>query len=113
MWLFNPYHFTELFKVWKLIGVAKCIICQQDKSKPLKCPLDSLDAGNEAFYSSFLTNVKEFHSIDALPTNIYFGDDINVDDLKSHHVSWHKSCHLKYSASKLARETKIKSSHAE
>ena len=36
----------------------------------------------------------------------------NVDDLKSHHASWHKSCHLKYSV-KLARETKRKSSHAE
>ena len=54
-----------------------------------------------------------FHSIDALPTNIYFGDDINVDDLKSHHASWHKSCHLEYSASKLARATKRKSSYIE
>ena len=39
------------------INWSKCIICQQDKSKPLKCPLDSLGAGNEVFYSSFLTDV--------------------------------------------------------
>ena len=91
----------------------KCIICQQDKSEPLKCPLDSFGTGNEVFYSSFLTIVQEFRSIDALPTNICFGDDINVDDLKSHNASWHKSCHLKYSASKLARAAKRKFSHVE
>ena len=42
-----------------LDGVAKCIICQEDKSETLK---SVLKAGNEAFYSSVLTNVKEFCS---------------------------------------------------
>lgn len=82
------------------INWNKCIICQQDTPEPLKCPLDSLGAGSEAFYSSFLANVEEFRKIDALPTNVYFGDGISVDDLTSHHASWHKSCHLKYSISK-------------
>ena len=87
----------------------KCIICQQDKPEPLKCPLDSLEAGSEAFYSSFLANVEEFRKIDALPTKVHFGDGISVGDLTSYHASWHKSCHLKYSISKLTRATKRKS----
>jgi len=79
------------------INWNKCIICQQDKSEPLKCPLDSLGSGGDEFYSSFLTNVKGFRSINALPTNICFGNDITVEDLIIHRAFWHKSCHLKYS----------------
>ena len=55
------------------INWDKCIICQV---KPdLKCPLDSLKANSEAFYSSFLNNVEEFRRIDSFPTNLHFGID--------------------------------------
>ena len=73
------------------INWNKYIICLQDKSEPLKCPLDSLGGGSEECYSSFLTNVKEFRSINVLPTNICFGNDLDVEDLISHHTFWHKS----------------------
>ena len=42
------------------INWDKCIICQQDKPEPLKCPLASLGADSEGFYLSFLENVEEF-----------------------------------------------------
>ena len=34
------------------IDKSKCIICQQDKCEPLKCPLESFLTGREIFYSS-------------------------------------------------------------
>ena len=86
---------------------SRCIICQQDISEPLKCPLDSRGKGGEAFfYSSFLENVAEFRSIGVLPTNIYFESDVTANDFQRQHASWHKSCHLKYSISKLTRAKK-------
>ena len=88
------------------INWNQCIICQKDKSEPLKCPLDSLGGGSDESYSTFLANVKEFRSISALPTCICFEDNTSVEDLTHHHACWHKSCHLKYSNSKLAAKTK-------
>ena len=57
--------------------------------------------------------MKEFHSINALSTNICFGNDLDVEDLISHHALWHKSCHLKYSGSRLTRTKKRKTDHIE
>jgi len=50
----------------------------------LKYPLANLGADSEVIYSSFLENVEEFCRIDALPTNMYLGDEITDDDLKRH-----------------------------
>ncbi len=74
----------------------KCIICQQDCSEPLKCPLlgpGTSDSKLEA-YKSFLHNVEQFRPIDALPTAILF-DNEGVDSFLADRASWHKSCHLK------------------
>ncbi len=86
---------------------SRCVICQQKSAEPLKCPLESLRTGGETFYSSFLENVEVFRSIKALPTDIYF----TADDFKQHHASWHKSCHLKYSNSKLKKAQKRKATN--
>ena len=45
-------------------------------------------------------NVAELCSIGALPADI-FQKILTADDLLVHCASWHKSCHLKYSISKL------------
>ena len=90
------------------INWIQCIICQQDKFEPLKCPLDSFEGGSQQCYSTFLANAKEFQSISALPTSICFGNDTLVEDLINRHACWHKSCHLKYSSSKLAKTKKRK-----
>ncbi len=91
----------------------ECIICQQRTSEPLKCPLDSFRQVGGSFYSSFLENVEEFRSIGALPTTIFLGSDFTADDLLAHRASWHKSCRLKYSISKLTRAKKRKADCAE
>jgi len=88
-----------------------CIICQQDTSKPLKCPMQSPGASYAKIidvYEAFLTNVKAFQDANALSTNIYFQNDQSAADFATHNAPWHKSCHLKYNSSKLAKAKKRK-----
>lgn len=82
-----------------------CVICQQDTAEPLKCPLQSpgTSVNKTDPYVSFLTNVEEFQAIDALPVRLCFGSDQTADNFASHSASWHKSCHLKFNNSKLAK----------
>uniref|UniRef100_UPI00358EABF1 uncharacterized protein n=1 Tax=Myxine glutinosa TaxID=7769 RepID=UPI00358EABF1 len=89
-----------------------CVICQRDTAEPLKCPLQSPGTSGDKTdaYTSFLTNVEQFRAIGALPAELYFGSDETVDNFASHSASWHKSCHLKFNNSKLAR-AKTKREH--
>lgn len=78
--------------------------CQKDTSEPLKCPLDSHDPGGKTdVYSS---NVQQFRDINALPTSICFGSDVTASNFEMNSASWHKSCHLKFNNTKLARAKK-------
>ena len=91
----------------------QCVICQQDKPEPLKCPMQgpTNSCVKIDVYSSFLANLKEFRDLDALPTSICFGDNVSAADLLTHRASWHKSCHLKYNNSKLTKARKRKAKH--
>ena len=84
----------------------RCIICQQDTSEPLKYPMQSPGDKVVDVYESFLSNVREFQDISALSTNIFSKNDQSAADFATHHASWHKSCHLKYNNSKLAKAKK-------
>lgn len=71
---------------------SQCIICQEEISEPLKCPLESHDpSGKIDAYTSFLANVEQFREMGALPTSICFGSDITAADFETHSVSWHIS----------------------
>ena len=86
---------------------SQCIICQEEISEPLKCPLESHDpSGKIDAYTSFLANVEQFREMGAHPTSICFGSDITAADFETHSASWHKSCCLKYNNSKLATAKK-------
>ena len=81
------------------INWSLCIICQEfeNTQKALKCPLlcPGLSRGDKGVaYKWFLANVKSFRDIDALPTKLYFGNDMSADGLLAHCASWHKSCHF-------------------
>ena len=86
----------------------RCVICQHDTAEPLKCPLKSprTSVDKACAYTSFLTNVEQFRNIGALPVKLYFGSDETVENFVSHSASWHKSCHLKFNNSKLAKTNK-------
>ena len=56
----------------------RCIICQKVTSESLKCPINSLGSTTDAKKNvcrSFLENVSDFKSLDALPINLPFGCD--------------------------------------
>ena len=86
-----------------------CVICQQDTAEPLKCLLQSCGTSRDnaaATYTTFLVNVQQFRAIGALPFALDFCSDAIADNCVAHSASWHKSCHLKFSNSKLARAQK-------
>lgn len=80
-----------------------CIICQKATCEELRCPSRSHGATLDvkSIYSLFLQNASDFSDIDALPTNLSLPQDIDVDVLVKKEASWHKSCHLQFSTSKL------------
>lgn len=82
---------------------SRCIICQKTTAEDLRCPLrasgDKVDP--RVVYSSFLKNVLEFNTVDALPVPLSLPLDIDEDVLIEKEASWHKSCHLQFSTSKL------------
>ena len=54
-------------------------------------------------YTAFLQNVKQFKELDALPVNLEFGPEVTAELFAESRESWHKSCHLEFSNSKLER----------
>ena len=82
-----------------------CIICQKNTTEPLKCPLHNPIASGDQTgpYESFLTNVGQSETINALPTPVFFEPDESAQSFTMHSVSWHKYCYLKYNSSKLAK----------
>ena len=83
-----------------------CLICQQNTSEPLKCPLNAHRSGEKSeAYSSFLINVSTFRGMGTLPIQLAFGEDMTVGELVRNRGEWHKSCHLKFNRGKLERAT--------
>lgn len=87
------------------IDWEKCVICQDTTKESLKCPLKSngTPEANRQTYASFLENVRSFRQLNALPVDIHFGEDVDVECLCRNNGSWHKTCHLKFSASKVKK----------
>ena len=85
-----------------------CIICQENTMEPLKCPLHNPIARGDQTgpYELFLANVGQFRAFNVLPTHIFFEADESAASFAMHNASWHKSCHLKYNNSKLAKAKK-------
>lgn len=94
---------------------SKCIICQKVLKEDLRCPLKACGANYDprSVYTLFLNNVSEFNSIDALPASISIPTDASVDVLIENKASWHKSCHLQFSTSKLKKTLERKARKTE
>ena len=84
-----------------------CIICQESKKEPLKCPLNAHGTGNKSkAYETILTSVSEFRELNKLPVAVVFGEDMDTNQLTTNQAKWHKSCYLKFNDSKLQRARK-------
>ena len=82
---------------------SRCIICQKSTSEELRCPLGASGdrADPKAVYTSFLCSVFEFNALEPLPIPVSMPLDIDAEVLIENEASWHKSCHLQFSTSKL------------
>ena len=82
---------------------SHCIRRQKATDKELRCPLRSHGATLDirSVYSAFFQKLQRFLALDALPTNLSLPLDISVDVLVDKEASWHKSCDLQFSTSKL------------
>ena len=78
-----------------------CIICLKGSGN-LRCPADSLQKNGQEIYGSFLTAVKQFKDLGALPVQVDFKDG-TPGKFMENKAKWHKSCHLKFALSKLER----------
>lgn len=81
-----------------------CIVCQQQTPEALKCPLKAEGAGDKS--EAFLANMKGFKDLNQLPVTLKLEQHIDVDQLVKNQAKWHKSCHMKFSMSKLQRARK-------
>ena len=82
----------------------RCIICQKETREPLRCPLNSSSGtidDNKQVYTVLLKNIEEFRSINWCPAELINFEEMTVENLVDQRASWHKSCHLKFSTSKL------------
>lgn len=99
-------HYLDFFS-FHVMDWTLCIVCQQQILEAVRCPLNTDGSGDKhEAYSSFLSNVNEFRKLNQLPVQLSFGQEMDVDQLVRNKAMWHKSCHLKFNASKLQRARK-------
>ena len=79
-----------------------CIICSKSGGD-LRCPVDSFQNNAIDVYNKFLEAVKEFRNLNALPIDVKFEGENLGELFYQHRAKWHKSCHLKFAASKVER----------
>jgi len=78
-----------------------CVICGGGGN--LKCPAESNQKNGLEVYRNFLHSVEEFEAVQSLPVSVDFKGEGNAEVFMNHRAKWHKSCHLKFALSKLAR----------
>ena len=85
-----------------------CILCQQQVSESLKCPLNAPGKGDRSIpYQTFLDSVETFKELNFLPLPlIRLPTNIAVEDLVQNKAMWHKSCYLKFAQEKLEKARK-------
>lgn len=88
-----------------------CIFCQSNTSEHLECPAKSKASDSGKGYTTLVDCLKEFRNAEALPITIDLVI-MDVETLKRHEASWHKSCRVQYNRTKLQRvlKRKVKSS---
>ena len=84
----------------------RCIICQKISETPLKCPLNAntTDIERMQVHKNFLENAHVFQSQSSLPVELKLDlSTATVELLIANKASWHKSCRLKFTSSKLEK----------
>ena len=95
---------------------SKCVLCQEETSESLQCPVNSKRCDIGAGYSTLSANIICFSDLNQLPLPINLsrldeGDGIGATFMKRG-AKWHKSCHTKFNVTKLRRAEKKQISRA-
>ena len=67
----------------------------------MRCPLCHRNCDARNVYQTFLQNVEEFRNLEALPVDLSFGPEFTADLFLDEKAKWHRSCHQKFTASRL------------
>ena len=91
---------------------SMCLICQEVKDEPLKCPSKSTRPTDGAGYKTMADNLHAFDKVSCLPSSLKLsrldeGEGIEAT-LRHREAKWHDSCRLKFNSTKLQRITKRK-----
>ena len=81
-------------------------VCQRISEIPLKCPLNAntTDIERREIYKNFRENANEFQSQSFLPVELKLElSTATVELLIANRASWHKSCRLRFTTSKLEK----------
>ena len=63
----------------------KCVICQEETSEHLRCPLLAHGSdGSLDVYKTLLKSVEQFRALDALPIRLVLGSEETAESLTSH-----------------------------
>ena len=83
---------------------SKCILCQEDKTEVLRCPVESTRDKQGAGYTT-IADLLDFSKIGCLPRslNLLRLDDVEGIEatLKQNKAKWHDSCRLRYNKTQL------------
>ena len=92
-----------------------CVVCQQQISEALKCPLNAPGKGDKSVpYQAFLDRVASFKKLEILPLPLtHLPENVTVQDFVQNKAKWHKSCHTKFSQNKLERARKRNATETE
>lgn len=89
-----------------------CLICQEVKDEPLKCPSTCIRGRGGVAYKTMAENLQSFSDINCLPSNLQLarldeGEGIEAT-FRQRDAKWHDSCRLKFNCTKLKRAEKRK-----
>ena len=91
--------------VFSSVDWTKCVFCQENTSEKRECPANSKQSNRGAGYITLQKDMESFYEAGELQLDLarlVEGEGI-ADILLKHNASWHKSCRVKYNATKLKR----------
>ena len=84
---------------------SKCVFCQENTSEKRECPANSKQSNCGAGYITLQLDLESFYEAGELHRDLAKLDEGEgiAETLLKHNASWHKSCRVKYNATKLKR----------
>lgn len=92
---------------------SMCVICQTKTAEETTFPNKGKRFPAHEVFQNFLTNVKAFKDLEALPCQILFDEHCTADTFVANNACWHKTCHQQFNNDKLQRQAKKRKKDSE